>query len=100
MALFGLDPASFAFTGRNLLNGVVNSGPVVKPNGNWVSDSQMFLDTGDVLAQGACWDLRRVRQIPPSRCRDGYLEAQRQLEISEALLVYDLQERLSEWLSP
>jgi phosphoglycerol transferase MdoB-like AlkP superfamily enzyme len=100
MALFGLDPASFAFTGRNLLNGVVSTAPVVKPNGNWVSDSQMFLDTGDVLAQGACWDLRRVRQIPPSRCRDGYLEAQLQLEISEALLVYDLQERLSEWLSP
>lgn len=98
LALFGEDPARFALVGRNLLGDPLPRQAIVHPNGNWTDGELMFFDPGEDLEAGSCWSLARRRRIAAKWCRAGYDEAQRQLEVSQTLLVYDLQQTLTERL--
>ncbi|MFQ5744750.1 MAG: LTA synthase family protein [Acidobacteriota bacterium] len=96
LALMGVDPAPFAFMGRNLL-GAPGRGPIVHPLGRWLDQEHAFLPAvGD--RGGSCWDVRTRQQVAKNRCEEETREATRRLEISGKMLVYDLQQMISERL--
>ncbi len=90
LALLGVDPARYAFIGRNLL-GEPGGSPVVGEYHCWQDGSHVFLQRGASLADGECYDLATMERVPVAQCGAGWTDAQRQVEISRLVLEHDLQ---------
>ena len=90
LALLGVDPAPYAFIGRNLL-GEPGDGPVVGEYGCWRDSIHLFLQGNGALDDGTCIELPTMVPVPNTDCRTGYDEAERIEEVSSLVLEYDLQ---------
>ena len=96
LSLMGVDPSSYAFLGRDLLSEPVHQ-PTVHPSGEWIDGRHLWLTTWK--RQGAsCWDLETRSKVSREICQPGIQEASRQLEISDRMLLYDLQGRITDLL--
>jgi phosphoglycerol transferase MdoB-like AlkP superfamily enzyme len=93
LALLGVDPAAFAFVGRNLL-GAPGPGPVVGEYRCWHDATHVYLRRGPRLGDGLCVEFETLEEVEVERCRSGFEEARRQVEISRRVLEHDLQQRL------
>jgi phosphoglycerol transferase MdoB-like AlkP superfamily enzyme len=90
LALLGIDPAPFAFVGRNLL-GDHGDGPVVGEYGCWRDSTHLFLQGDGSLEGGTCIELAAMVPVENAECREGYEEAARTEEVSAMVLEHDLQ---------
>lgn len=97
LALLGVDPAPYAFIGRNLL-GTPGVGPVVGEYACWRDDRLLFLQGDGSLAGGTCIELATMRRVPAARCSDGFAAARRTVEMSNLVLEHDLQGRIHDEL--
>jgi phosphoglycerol transferase MdoB-like AlkP superfamily enzyme len=97
LALLGVDPAHQAFVGRNLL-GTPGTAPMLHPKGNWESERWVYLNEGRGLENGSCWDRQTLEEVAVASCGPGNHQAERTLEISERVLLYDLQQRITDRL--
>jgi phosphoglycerol transferase MdoB-like AlkP superfamily enzyme len=97
LALLGGDPRKEPFLGRNLL-GTPGSGPVVHPQASWISDSLIYLNPHEDVETVRCRDRRTQRPAPAEACRGVNPAARRQIEISELILQFDLQEEIRQRL--
>jgi len=93
LALLGVDPAPYAYVGRNLL-GTPGDPPVVGEYGCWRNSRLLFLQGDGSLADGVCIDLSTMRRVSAKPCAEGFSAAQTLSEISTEVLQYDLQGRL------
>jgi phosphoglycerol transferase MdoB-like AlkP superfamily enzyme len=98
LALLGIDPAPYAFVGRNLL-GEPGEVPVVGEYGCWRDARYLFLQGDGTLADGQCLDVATLVNAPPSECAEAFAEARRAEEISSLVLEYDLQQRIFDELA-
>jgi phosphoglycerol transferase MdoB-like AlkP superfamily enzyme len=98
LALLGVDPAGYAFIGRNLL-GEPGESPVVGEYRCWQGSGHLYLRRGPALADGECFELHDLRLLATETCADGFAEVERQLEVSQQVLEHDLQELLRGELS-
>jgi phosphoglycerol transferase MdoB-like AlkP superfamily enzyme len=98
LALLGIDPAPYAFVGRNLL-GLPGDPPVVGEYGCWRDDQLLFLQGDGSLGDGACIDLATTMRVPAESCAKGFSAARTEVEVSEAVLEHDLQGRIHEELA-
>jgi phosphoglycerol transferase MdoB-like AlkP superfamily enzyme len=98
LALMGVDPAAYAFVGRNLL-GQPGDGPVLGEYQCWRDTSHLFLQGGGRLEQGQCYELPTLERVDVAACGPGFDEARRQVEVSRLVLEFDLQQRLGELLA-
>jgi hypothetical protein len=96
--LLGVDPAPYAFVGRNLL-GEPGDTPVVGEYGCWRDARHLFLQGDGTLADGQCLDVATLVNAPPSECAEAFAEALRTAEISSLVLEHDLQQRISDELA-
>jgi phosphoglycerol transferase MdoB-like AlkP superfamily enzyme len=93
LALLGVDPAPYAFLGRNLL-GAPGPGPVIGEYRCWRDSTHLYLRRGPSLADGECVDLETMEAVSTEVCSAGFDEIRRQVEISTLVLERDLQHRL------
>jgi phosphoglycerol transferase MdoB-like AlkP superfamily enzyme len=93
LALLGIDPAPFAFLGRNLL-GSPGTGPVVGEYRCWSDSTHVYLRGGPRLGDGQCLEGERLEEVAAEACATGFEAARRQVEISELVLKHDLQRAL------
>ncbi len=97
MALLGIDPAGYAYLGRNLL-GTPDAYPVVHPRGAWTDGERVYLDGEEGGSGHGCWSATTLEELPASRCEEGNREARRLLDVAEQVLVHDLQAAVTERL--
>jgi phosphoglycerol transferase MdoB-like AlkP superfamily enzyme len=90
LALLGVDPAPYAFVGRNLL-GEHGDRPVVGEYGCWRDSVHLYLQGDGSLHDGTCIELGNMTRVPAADCREGHSEAQRIERISSLVLDHDLQ---------
>lgn len=93
LALLGIDPAPYAFLGRNLL-GLPGSGPVVGEYRCWNDATHVYLRRGPRLGDGQCFERGGMGEVAVEACATGFEAARRQVEISELVLEHDLQRAL------
>jgi len=98
LALLGVDPGPFAFTGRNLL-GTPGMGPVVGEYRCWRDATHLYLRRGPLLTDGECFELEAMALVEPGACSAGFDAARREVEISRLVLEHDLQQRLGKSLA-
>jgi phosphoglycerol transferase MdoB-like AlkP superfamily enzyme len=93
LALLGVDPAPYAFVGRNLL-GTPGDPPVVGEYGCWRDSRLLYLQGDGALVDGVCIDLSSRGRVPAESCADGFAATQTLTEVSDGVLRHDLQNRL------
>jgi phosphoglycerol transferase MdoB-like AlkP superfamily enzyme len=93
MALLGLDPAAYAFVGRNLL-GEPGDFPVIGEFDCWRDSRRLFIRGGGTLEDGQCVDATDLTVLPVSECAAGFAEADRTAVFSAAVLEHDLQREI------
>jgi len=93
LALLGVDPAPYAYVGRNLL-GSPGPGPVVGEYRCWRDATHLYLRRGPLLTDGECIELATMKRVGPDACSVSFEEARREVEVSRLVLEYDLQSRL------
>ena len=93
LALLGVDPGPYAFTGRNLL-GSPGSGPVVGEYRCWLDATHLYLRRGPLLADGECIELATMMEVGSEACSESFDEARREVEVSGLVLEHDLQQKL------
>ncbi len=98
LALLGVDPAPYAFVGRNLL-GSPGDPPVVGEYGCWRDGRLLFLQGDGSLADGVCIDLSSMTRLDAERCAGGFAGAEQTGEVSALVLEHGLQGRLHEELA-
>jgi phosphoglycerol transferase MdoB-like AlkP superfamily enzyme len=98
LALLGVDPAEYAFVGRNLL-GEPGDAPVAGEYRCWSDEERLYLRRGPALSDGECFDLDDLELQSVEACADGFAEVEAQLEVSRLVLEHDLQRRLHDELS-
>jgi hypothetical protein len=81
LALLGVDPAPFAFVGRNLL-GDPGDAPVIGEYGCWRDSTHLFLQGDGSLDGGTCVELATMVPVAKAECREDYREALRTEEVS------------------
>jgi len=90
LALLGVDPAPYAFVGRNLL-GDHGDRPVVGEYGCWRDSTHLFLQGDGSLDDGTCVELANIAPVVAAECREGYVAAMQTEAISALVLEHDLQ---------
>lgn len=90
LALLGVDPAPFAFVGRNLL-GDHGDPPVVGEYGCWRDSTHLFLQGDGSLDDGTCVELATMSPVANVECREDYERAFRTEDVSALVLEHDLQ---------
>ncbi|MFV2071930.1 MAG: sulfatase-like hydrolase/transferase [Thermoanaerobaculales bacterium] len=93
LALLGVEPAPYAFVGRNLL-GAPGDAPVVGEYGCWRDRRHLFLQGSGSLEDGSCYDLETMGIVPPTECSAGFGAARLTEAMSSLVLEHDLQERI------
>ena len=94
LALAGIDPAPLPYLGRNLL-GPSDTGPVLRPYGDWIDAHHLFLTRG---ADHVCVDLERRLAAEREACRSADEVARRARDVSRLVVVDDLQQRIGDRL--
>ena len=95
LSLMGIDPSGYPFLGRDLLSEPIDR-PVVHPDGSWIDGRHLQVKGGKRTS--GCWDLETRKRVSDLLCQPGVQEAASQLEISDRLLLKDLQGRISKLL--
>jgi len=95
LALLGVDPAPYAFVGRNLL-GAPGSEPVPGAYGSWVDSRHLYVERGASPGHGRCYELATLEMVAPEDCREGSEQVRVMLEMSQSVLEDDLQQRVHE----
>jgi phosphoglycerol transferase MdoB-like AlkP superfamily enzyme len=90
LALLGVDPAPFAFVGRNLLADHGDR-PVIGEYGCWRDSVHLFLQGDGSLEDGTCIELASMTPVAAAECREGHAEAKTLERISSLVLEHDLQ---------
>jgi phosphoglycerol transferase MdoB-like AlkP superfamily enzyme len=90
LALLGIDPAPLPYAGRNLL-GHPDDAPIVRPYGDWLDSSHLFMRRSGAPA---CFELLAHAFVDPVRCADADARATRARDVSRFVIVEDLQQRL------
>ncbi len=98
LALLGVDPGPYAFTGRNLL-GTPGTGPVVGEYRCWRDTTHLYLRRGPLLTDGECIELETMKRVEPGACSESFDAARREVEISRLVLEHDLQQKLGKSLA-
>jgi phosphoglycerol transferase MdoB-like AlkP superfamily enzyme len=98
LALLGVDPGLYAFTGRNLL-GSPGAGPVVGEYRCWRDATHLYLRRGPLLSDGECIELQTMTRVDPGACSDSFEEARREVVFSGLVLEHDLQQKLGKSLA-
>ena len=98
LALLGVDPGPYAFTGRNLL-GTPGTGPVVGEYRCWRDATHLYLRRGPLLTDGECIELETMTRVEPGACSGSFDAARREVEISRLVLEHDLQQKLGKSLT-
>jgi phosphoglycerol transferase MdoB-like AlkP superfamily enzyme len=98
LALLGVDPGPYAFTGRNLL-GSPASGPVVGEYRCWRDATHLYLNRGPLVTDGECIGLESMTRVEPEACSDGFEAVRREVAVSRLVLEHDLQQQLGKSLS-
>ena len=98
LALLGVDPGQYAFTGRNLL-GAPGPGPVVGEYRCWRDATHLYLRRGPLLTDGECVELATMTRVEPGACSDSFEAARREVEISRIVLEHNLQQELGKSLA-
>jgi len=93
LALLGIDPAPYAFLGRNLL-GAPGAGPVVGEYRCWHDATHVYLRRGPRLDDGQCFEGGGTTEVDVEACAASFEAARRQVEVSELVLKHDLQRGL------
>ncbi len=93
LALLGVDPAPFAFVGRNLL-GAGGEAPVVGEYGCWRDARHLFLQGDGSLEGGSCLEGANLQPVAAEACAESFAEARRTEASSALVLEYDLQETI------
>jgi phosphoglycerol transferase MdoB-like AlkP superfamily enzyme len=93
LALLGVDPAPYAFIGRNLLGGHGDR-PVVGEYGCWRDSVHLFLQGDGSLDDGTCIELATMAPVPSADCREGYAKAETVELMSSLVLDHDLQDAI------
>lgn len=93
LSLMGVNPTDYAFLGRDLLSESAYE-PIVHPGGEWTDGSYLWVSAGREQTR-SCWDLDTRERVSNQLCQPGRQAASRQLEISDTLLLNDLQGRVS-----
>ncbi len=96
LSLMGVDPSGYAFLGRDLLSEPAYQ-PIVHPSGEW-TDGRYLWVSAERRQTRSCWDLETRARVSNQLCRPGEQAASRQLEISDRMLLNDLQGRISKLL--
>jgi lipoteichoic acid synthase len=95
LSLMGIDPSGYPFMGRDLLSEPIDR-PVVHPDGSWIDGRHLQVKGGKRTS--GCWDLETRKRVSDLLCQPGVQEAASQLEISDRLLLKNLQGRISKLL--
>jgi lipoteichoic acid synthase len=90
LALLGIDPAPLPYVGRNLL-GIDRDRPVLRPYGDWLDATHLFLAAG---AESSCYDLGRRASVAPAACMPADARARRARALSRLIVIEDLQQPL------
>lgn len=98
LALLGVDPAPYAFTGRNLL-GSPGAGPVVGEYRCWRDATHLYLHRGPRLTDGECIELATLERVGVEACSMSFEAARREVETSRLVLEHDLQQKLGKSLA-
>ena len=93
LALLGVDPAPYAFVGRNLL-GESGDVPVIGEYGCWRTSDLLFLAAEDHVGGGRCLDIDSLKEVEISLCDEGRFAARRKETVSRLVLEHDLQRRI------
>ena len=93
LALMGVDPAPLPYMGRNLL-AQPGDGAVLRPNGNWIDGSHLFIDRSASDRGRSCFALERALFVDPAACRVADGDARRARDIARLIVTGDLQQRL------
>jgi phosphoglycerol transferase MdoB-like AlkP superfamily enzyme len=97
LALLGIDPAPYAFVGRNLLADHGDR-PVIGEYGCWRDSTHLFLQGDGSLEDGTCIDLASMTPVAAADCYEGHVEAKRIELISSLVLEHDLQNAIHQEL--
>ncbi len=92
LALLGIDPTPYAFTGRNLLNGDFDSPAVIMPGGRWIREGYLYATP--TPQRRRCFHLESRKPVDVAHCDALADEAMERADVSEKVLVFDLQEGL------
>jgi phosphoglycerol transferase MdoB-like AlkP superfamily enzyme len=97
LALLGVDPAPYAFVGRNLL-GEHGDLPVVGEYGCWRDANHLFLQGDGSLDDGTCIDMVTLEEVAAAECREGHAAASEIEAMSALVLEHDLQRAINRQL--
>lgn len=93
--LLGIDGSRFAWMGRNLL-GSPGDAPVVGEYDCWTTRTHVFLQGDDgTLEGGQCLDRPELDRQPAGECGTAFETARGRIAVSQRLLRFDLQQRLT-----
>jgi phosphoglycerol transferase MdoB-like AlkP superfamily enzyme len=94
LALLGIDAAALPFMGRNALNDAAR-GPVMRPYGNWIDESHLFVGAGRNPDNRMCYDTRTRQRVALDPCLEATAEAERAYRTSQRVVLHDLQGELA-----
>jgi lipoteichoic acid synthase len=93
LALLGIDPAPFPYVGRNLL-GEPGLGPVVRPYGDWVDATHLFVAGQGDTGGERCRNIAARMRDPVEACQAGQAAARQQIAVSTRVVTYGLQRQM------
>jgi lipoteichoic acid synthase len=93
LALLGIDPAPLPYAGRNLL-GQPDDPPVLRPYGDWLDRSHLFLSRRASDRASTCYAVSTGTFAPEEACRSAGDLAQRSRDVAHMVVTGDLQQRL------
>ena len=97
LALLGIDPARLPYMGRNLL-AEPGDPPVLRPYGDWLDRTHLFIERGAAGRARACVRLAGGVFVDAAACRAANQSALRSREVARLVVTGDLQQQLREAL--
>jgi phosphoglycerol transferase MdoB-like AlkP superfamily enzyme len=93
LALLGVDPAPLPYVGRNLL-GEPDDPPIVRPYGEWLDGTHLFMTRGAAFRDAGCYSLATGAGSNERACQPAAEAARKAREIAHLVVAADLQQRL------
>jgi phosphoglycerol transferase MdoB-like AlkP superfamily enzyme len=93
LGLLGIDAAPLPYMGRNLL-GAPDDPPVLRPYGDWIDGTQLFLRRASRARQHDCFAPAGGAELDDSGCRATDPIARHDRAVSRRVVVEDLQQAL------
>ena len=90
LALMGIDPARLPYMGRNLL-GEPGDEPVLRPNGQWLDRTHLFIGRDETGPDRSCLALDKTGFVDAAVCRADDEDARRAREVARLVVMGDLQ---------